>query len=84
MKFQRHIRTLQEIVTLAGYATRVSDMLTVFGEVARGRCVRSVHVGAHAQPAAFQVTFRDNQPVPMGQCAISYFIICIIIEDRQT
>lgn len=59
--------TLQEIVTLAGYATRVSDMLVVFGEVARGRCVRAVHV--QAQHPAFQVTFRDNRPVPQGKRA---------------
>ncbi|CAH0403603.1 unnamed protein product [Chilo suppressalis] len=56
----------KEVVTLAGYATRVSDMLTVFGEVARGKCVRTVHV-APCPTASFQVTFKDNQPVPMGK-----------------
>ncbi|CAK1546731.1 unnamed protein product [Leptosia nina] len=63
---ERLMSSYKEIVTLAGYATRVSDMLVVFGEVARGKCVRAVHVSA---PSAngFQVTFRDKQPVPMGK-----------------
>ncbi|CAH1643977.1 unnamed protein product [Spodoptera littoralis] len=61
---ERLMSSYKEIVTLAGYATRVSDMLVVFGEVARGRCVRAVHVQPHA---AFQVTFRDNSPVPDGK-----------------
>ncbi|XP_045507506.1 ATP-binding cassette sub-family D member [Colias croceus] len=63
---ERLMSSYKEIVTLAGYATRVSDMLVVFGEVARGKCVRAVHVAA---PSAhgFQVTFRDKQPVPMGK-----------------
>ncbi|CAH0731701.1 unnamed protein product, partial [Brenthis ino] len=63
---ERLMSSYKEIVTLAGYATRVSDMLVVFGEVARGRCVRAVHA-APAPGAAFQVTFRDRQPVPMGK-----------------
>ncbi|XP_026731208.1 ATP-binding cassette sub-family D member 2 [Trichoplusia ni] len=62
---ERLMSSYKEIVTLAGYATRVSDMLVVFGEVARGRCVRAVHV--QAQHPAFQVTFRDNRPVPQGK-----------------
>ncbi|CAG4962267.1 unnamed protein product [Colias eurytheme] len=63
---ERLMSSYKEIVTLAGYATRVSDMLVVFGEVARGKCVRAVHVAA---PSAhgFQVTFRDKQPVPMDR-----------------
>ncbi|XP_049881483.1 ATP-binding cassette sub-family D member [Pectinophora gossypiella] len=63
---ERLMSSYKEIVTLAGYATRVSDMLLVFGEVARGRCVRAVHVAA-AAPGGFQVTFRDNRPVPQGK-----------------
>ncbi|CAH2099316.1 unnamed protein product [Euphydryas editha] len=66
---ERLMSSYKEIVTLAGYATRVSDMLVVFGEVARGRCVRAVHV-APAPGAGFTVTFRDKQPVPMGK--VSY------------
>uniref|UniRef100_A0A2A4JR80 ABC transporter domain-containing protein n=1 Tax=Heliothis virescens TaxID=7102 RepID=A0A2A4JR80_HELVI len=62
---ERLMSSYKEIVTLAGYATRVSDMLVVFSEVARGQCVRSVHVTA--PHAAFQVTFRDNRPVPQGK-----------------
>ncbi|KAH9643957.1 hypothetical protein HF086_016507 [Spodoptera exigua] len=58
---ERLMSSYKEIVTLAGYATRVSDMLVVFREVARGRCVRAVHVAPHA---AFRVTLRDNAPVP--------------------
>nr|ULR57055.1 ATP-binding cassette transporter CL7664C1 [Spodoptera frugiperda] len=61
---ERLMSSYKEIVTLAGYATRVSDMLVVFREVARGRCVRAVHVQPHA---AFQVTFKDNTPVPEGK-----------------
>nr|XP_026485656.1 ATP-binding cassette sub-family D member 2 [Vanessa tameamea]XP_026485657.1 ATP-binding cassette sub-family D member 2 [Vanessa tameamea] len=67
---ERLMSSYKEVVTLAGYATRVSDMLVVFGEVARGRCVRAVHVAPAAAAAGFAVTFRDNQPVPMGK--VSY------------
>ncbi|CAH4036643.1 unnamed protein product [Pieris brassicae] len=63
---ERLMSSYKEIVTLAGYATRVSDMLVVFGEVARGKCVRAVHV-ASPSSTGFQVTFRDKQPVPMGE-----------------
>nr|ASS36023.1 ABCD2 [Samia ricini] len=63
---ERLMSSYKEIVTLAGYATRVSDMLVVFGEVARGKCVRAVHV-APSHHQGFQVTFRDNRPVPQGK-----------------
>ena len=66
------------MVTLAGYATRVSDMLVVFGEVARGRCVRAVH--AAPMSTGFQVTFRDRQPVPQGEwLLILFFVIHFIL-----
>ncbi|XP_041984147.1 ATP-binding cassette sub-family D member isoform X2 [Aricia agestis] len=61
---ERLMSSYKEIMTLAGYATRVSDMLVVFGEVARGRCVRDVHVSAAS--TGFVVKFRDGQPVPQG------------------
>ncbi|VVD00960.1 unnamed protein product [Leptidea sinapis] len=63
---ERLMSSYKEIVTLAGYATRVSDMLVVFGEVARGKCVRAVHVSSPSN-GGFQVTFRDKQPVPQGK-----------------
>lgn len=63
---ERLMSSYKEIVTLAGYATRVSDMLVVFGEVARGQCVRAVHVSPPAH-GAFRVTFRDNRPVHEGK-----------------
>ncbi|XP_061380264.1 ATP-binding cassette sub-family D member 1 [Danaus plexippus] len=66
---ERLMSSYKEIVTLAGYSRRVSDMLVVFGEVARGRCVRAVHVAA-PNTNGFQVTFKDGQPVPQGK--ISY------------
>ena len=66
------------MVTLAGYATRVSDMLVVFGEVARGRCVRAVH--AAPLSTGFQVTFRDRQPVPQGEwLLIMSFVIRFLV-----
>ncbi|KAL4712440.1 hypothetical protein ACJJTC_007456 [Scirpophaga incertulas] len=63
---ERLMSSYKEIVTLAGYATRVADMLTVFGEVARGKCVRAV-LTAPPTEGGFQVTFRGSQPVPMGK-----------------
>ncbi|KAJ0171186.1 hypothetical protein K1T71_013385 [Dendrolimus kikuchii] len=63
---ERLMSSYKEIVTLAGYATRVSDMLLVFGEVARGKCVRAVHV-APSHTTSFQVTFKDNRPMPQGK-----------------
>ncbi|XP_026317096.1 ATP-binding cassette sub-family D member 2 [Hyposmocoma kahamanoa] len=64
---ERLMSSYKEIVTLAGYATRVSDMLLVFSEVARGKCVRAVHVAPVGGCGTFQVTFKDKQPVPLGK-----------------
>lgn len=65
---ERLMSSYKEVVTLAGYAERVSDMLRVFGEVATGRCVRPVHVSSSSSAGGeFAVIFRDGQPVHNGK-----------------
>lgn len=59
---------LQEIVELAGYTYRVSNMFDVFDDVSKGKYERSSIVSATKQHPACPLRFSENgQLVAMGE-----------------
>jgi hypothetical protein len=60
----------QEIVELAGYTSRVGDMLDVFEDTSRGKYQRTVVTTSESKHSSknntFRMEFRNGQPVVKG------------------
>ena len=61
---------MQEIVELAGYTSRVGDMLDVFEDASHGKYERTVVTTTDQKQTSkyntFRIEFKDGQPVVKG------------------